>query len=372
MANGRKSAPDGLPQKKCFKLTPYILMLPSIALFTMFTFWPFLKTIILSFSYTDKKGNFVGRAGVSNYLRVVSSSLFSKTMSNTFLFALIVGIGTLLAAIILALLSASREKGSRLYEVMFALPMAVASAPAASIFTFALRKEGGIINAILGTDIAWLQDPNWALVAVAFVTIWLSIGSSYIFLLVGFRNVSEDLLESARLDGAGPIRRALSILIPVASPQIFFVVFLNIANSFKAFGQIKLLTDGGPNNATTTLIFSMCAGNFPVPDHLHCYADPEYLGRSDGVLLMSRINGHTKKFVKHWSGYALKVLLGLLIISPIIVCICYALKSQQELMGSQGSAGVLPKNPHWKISFGSCIRSQSVHIFGVHCRSAAS
>lgn len=244
-------------RRKKFQITPYLLMLPSIALFTMFTFWPFLKTIILSFSYTDKKGDFVGWAGFSNYVRVASGNLFSKTMTNTLLFALMVGVGTLLVAIVLALLSASREKGSRLYEVMFALPMAVASAPAASIFTFAMRKEGGIINSVLGTDIAWLQDPDWALVAVAIVTVWLSIGSSFIFLLVGFRNVSEDLLESAKLDGAGPIRRAVNILIPVASPQIFFVVFLNITNSFKAFAQIKLLTDGGPNNSTTTLIFSM-------------------------------------------------------------------------------------------------------------------
>ena len=239
------------------RLTPYLLLLPSMALFAMFTFWPFLKTIILSFSYTDKKGDFVKWAGIRNYIRVITSSTFPKIMGNTLLFALLVGVFTLLVAMLLALLSASREKGSRLYEVMYSLPMAMASAPAASIFIFLMRKDGGLINQMLGTDISWLRDPKWALLAVAFVTVWLSIGASYIFLLVGFRNVPEDLLESARLDGAGPVRRAFSVLIPVASPQIFFVVFLNISNAFKAFGQIKLLTEGGPNNATNTLIYSM-------------------------------------------------------------------------------------------------------------------
>lgn len=239
------------------RLTPYLLLLPSMALFAMFTFWPFLKTIILSFSYTDKKGDFVKWAGIRNYIRVITSSTFPKIMGNTLLFALLVGVFTLLVAMLLALLSASREKGSRLYEVMYSLPMAVASAPAASIFIFLMRKDGGLLNQMLGTDISWLRDPKWALLAVAFVTVWLSIGASYIFLLVGFRNVPEDLLESARLDGAGPVRRAFSVLIPVASPQIFFVVFLNISNAFKAFGQIKLLTEGGPNNATNTLIYSM-------------------------------------------------------------------------------------------------------------------
>ena len=238
-------------------MTPYLLLVPSMALFAMFTFWPFLKTIILSFSYTDKKGDFVKWAGIRNYIRVITSSTFPKIMGNTLLFALLVGVFTLLVAMLLALLSASREKGSRLYEVMYSLPMAVASAPAASIFIFLMRKDGGLLNQLLGTDIAWLRDPKWALLAVAFVTVWLSIGASYIFLLVGFRNVPEDLLESARLDGAGPVRRAFSVLIPVASPQIFFVVFLNISNAFKAFGQIKLLTEGGPNNATNTLIYSM-------------------------------------------------------------------------------------------------------------------
>ncbi len=244
-------------RKGKFKLTPYLLLLPSMVLFVLFTLWPFVKTIILSFSLTDKRGNFVKWAGIKNFIRVLTSNAFSQTFGNTLKFALLVGVGTLLVALILALLSAERERGSRVYEVLYALPMAVASAPAAAIFTFIMRKEGGMLNALLGTNIAWLQDTQWALIAVAFVTVWLNIGASYIFLLVGFRNVPEDLLECAKLDGAGPLRRAVSIMIPVASPQIFFVVFLNITNSFKAFAQIKLLTNGGPNNSTTTLVFSV-------------------------------------------------------------------------------------------------------------------
>ncbi|PKL14544.1 MAG: glycerol-3-phosphate ABC transporter permease [Spirochaetae bacterium HGW-Spirochaetae-8] len=245
------------PQHKPIKITPYLLLLPAFTLFSLFTFWPFFKTIILSFSFTDKRGNFVEWVGFSNYIRVLAGSLFRKVMGNTFMFALMIGIGTVVTAMFLSLVSASREKCSRVYEVMFSLPMAVASAPASSIFIFMMRKENGVLNKLLGTEYAWLQDPNWALLAVAIVTVWLSIGASYIFLLVGFRNVPEELLESATLDGAGPLKKTFKILIPLASPQIFFVVFLNISNSFKAFTQIKLLTEGGPNNATNTLIYSM-------------------------------------------------------------------------------------------------------------------
>lgn len=237
--------------------TPYLLLAPTVILFVIFSFWPFLKTIILSFSVTDKKGNFVKWVGLTIYKKVITAKTFGKIFGNTWKLAAIVCLGTFIIAMFLALLSASKERGSRLYEVLYALPMAVASAPASSIFVFLMRKENGFINTLLGTNIAWIQDPNWAMLAVAFVTIWLGIGSSYIFLLVGFRNVPEELIESAILDGAGPVRRAFSIMIPLASPQIFFVVFLNITAAFKAFGQIKLLTDGGPNNATNTLIYSM-------------------------------------------------------------------------------------------------------------------
>ena len=240
-----------------FELAPYVLMLPAITLFCLFTFWPFFKTIFLSFSYTNKKGDFVQWAGFDNFVRVVKSSLFPKIMGNTFKFAGMVGVGTLLISMIFALASAAKERGSRLYEVMFAIPMAVASVPASVIFEFLMKKEGGLINGILGTSIAWLQNPKWAMIAVAFVTIWLHTGSSYIFLLVGFRNVPQELVECATLDGAGPVRKALNIFIPIASPQIFFVVFLNINSCFKAFGQIKLLTAGGPNNATKTIIYEM-------------------------------------------------------------------------------------------------------------------
>ena len=205
--------------------TPYLLLAPSIILFTVFSFWPFLKTIVLSFSVTDKKGNFVKWVGLKMYQRVFTSKTFGLIFKNTWKFAAMVCLGTFIVAMFLALLSASKERGSRLYEVLYALPMAVASAPASSIFVFLMRKENGFINSLFGTNIAWIQDPKWALIAVAFVTVWLGIGSSYIFLLVGFRNVPEELIESAILDGAGPVRRAFSILIPLASPQIFFVVF---------------------------------------------------------------------------------------------------------------------------------------------------
>ena len=260
--NKKKQLQPVSGRKKKATPLPYLLLLPALALFTAFTYWPFLRTILYSFALTDKKGNWVKWVGIKNYIRVFTNRSFNQVLTNTFYFAAMVCIGTLIVAMILALLSAEQKKGSRVYETLFSMPMAVASAPAATIFIFIMRKEGGVLNAMLGTSIAWLREPTLALESVAFVTVWLSIGSTFIFLLVGFRNVPIDLIESSTLDGAGPFRRALKIMIPLASPQIFFVIFLNITASFRAFGQIKLLTSGGPNGATTTLIYGMYENAF--------------------------------------------------------------------------------------------------------------
>ena len=251
----RKSSELPLARRLQKKSLPYLLVLPTMALFVAFTFYPFVKTIVLSFALTDKQGNFSKWVGVSNWARILSKESFWKTILITLKMAAINLVGTVAIAMIFALLANKKVKFSKLYQTMYALPMAIASSPAAAIFLFIYRQKNGLLNNILGVEQAWLLDQSTAIWCVCAMTIWMHIGTSFIFLLVGFRNVPEDLLESAWLDGAGPFRRILHIILPMASPQIFFVIFMNIASSFKTFAQIKLLTSGGPVNSTKTLIY---------------------------------------------------------------------------------------------------------------------
>lgn len=234
---------------------PYLLVLPAMALFVAFTFYPFVKTIVLSFTLTDKQGNFAKWIGVGNWIRILTKDTFWQTILVTLKMAAINLTGTIVVAMIFALLANKKVRFSKLYQTMYALPMAIASSPAAAIFLFIYRQKNGLLNNILGVEQAWLLNQSTAIWCVCAMTIWMHIGTSFIFLLVGFRNVPEDLLESAWLDGAGPFKRIWHIILPMASPQIFFVVFMNIANSFKTFAQIKLLTGGGPVNSTKTLIY---------------------------------------------------------------------------------------------------------------------
>lgn len=196
---------------------------------------------------------------MGRYLKLGTSSLqrnLWKVIAITLEIAGINLVFTFGLAIFFALLSSQKKKGGKLYQTMYALPMAIASSPAAAIFLFIFRQKNGVVNSLLGgANIGWTTEMPYAMWAVCIMTIWMNVGISYIFLLVGFRAVPQDLIESAYLDGAGVWARIWHVMLPMASPQIFFVLFLNIAISFRSFAQIKLLTGGGPANATKNLIY---------------------------------------------------------------------------------------------------------------------
>ena len=240
---------------KRVKPLPYLLVLPALALFLLFTYYPFIKSIFLSLTVTNKSGDPTAFVGLANWKRVLGKDSFWEVVWITLKMAALNLIFTFSIACIFALMATNKVKFSKFYQTMYALPMAIASSPAAAIFLFIYRQKNGLLNNILGTSIGWVREMPYATWAVVIMTVWMHIGVSFIFLLVGFRNVPEHLLESAYLDGAGPFRRIINIIIPISSPQIFFVLFLNISSSFKSFAQIKLLTQGGPANQTKTLIY---------------------------------------------------------------------------------------------------------------------
>lgn len=246
-------------KKKKIPVLPYLLLAVPLALMGVFCFYPFVKTIISSFSATDEVGQWLGWVGTDNWQMVLEDPDFSMAVGNTFKFAGVVLLIGLIGAMFFALLAdgCKGKKGGKIIQVLYALPMVIASAPTSIIWKFIYRKEGGILNLLFGTDTAWLLDPETALVAVAVVTAWSQIASAFLLLLAGFRNVPDEMLEAATLDGANAWTKAIKIKIPIASPQIFYVIFLKIVTAFKAFGQIRLLTAGGPAGYSATLMYKV-------------------------------------------------------------------------------------------------------------------
>lgn len=243
--------------KKLITWLPYLLILPSLTLFAVFCYYPFIKTIITSFSVTTEIGKFIRWAGLTNWRRVFDSVRFSRSFVNTFKFAGLNFVFTFVTAMVFALISSGKKRQNKICQFLFALPLVISATVSASVWQFVFQGENGFLNAVLGTDIKWLHDTKTAMLVVAFITSWGHVASSYLYLLVGFKNVSTELIEAATIDGAGWWVRAVKLMIPMASPQIFFVVFLNIVSAFKTFTQIRLLTAGGPANTTSTLMYQV-------------------------------------------------------------------------------------------------------------------
>lgn len=243
--------------KKMKKLEPILYLIPSFIIFILFVFYPFIKTIITSMSITNRRGEIKEFVGLENFKEILTSQEFYNSIGVTFKFVLMVVIPSIIIGLILALLANNKLRGNRVFELIFSLPMAIASAPAAIIWTMIFHPTNGILNYVLGTQTGWLIDPKYALISVAIVTVWLNIGINFIFLLTGLRNVPDELIESASLDGAGYFDKLKNIIMPIISPQMFLVIFMNLMNAFQAFGQIKLLTQGGPGESTNVLVHSI-------------------------------------------------------------------------------------------------------------------
>lgn len=239
------------------KIEPFLYMAPALIIFALFVFYPFVKTVIMSLSRTNLRGQVKEFVGLENFRDVILSEEFYNSLAVTLKFVLMVTIPAIVIGLVLALLANNKLKGNKVFELIFSMPMAIASAPAAIIWMMIFHPTNGILNYLLGTNIGWLTDSKYALISVAVVTVWLNIGINFIFLVTGLRNIPDELIESASIDGAGYFTKVKNIILPMLSPQMFFVVFMNLINSFQAFAQIKLLTQGGPGDSTNVLVHSI-------------------------------------------------------------------------------------------------------------------
>ena len=241
-------------------VSPYLYILPSLLLFTLFVFYPFAKTIYLSLNLTDQTGSAIQFVGLDNFKSVLigqSSRDFFFALQVTLRYAAMVVTGSLVLGLICAILANESFCGRALVRTVFAMPMSISSACIAVIGVFALNPTMGVINSLLGTNIKWLRDIHYALPSVAVVTIWMNIGLNFIFLIAALQNVDASLYEAGAIEGASFFRKHWHITLPSVSPTLFFLLIINVINAFQAYAQIRLMTQGGPGKYTRTIIYAI-------------------------------------------------------------------------------------------------------------------
>lgn len=238
-------------------LTSYCYLIPCMLIFAVFLFYPFFKTIYLSLFKTNKMGQAALFVGVGNYLELFRSESFRNSLAVTLVFVFIVVIGSMFLGLVTAVLCNKAFPGIRFFSTAYALPMAIASSSAAMIFQIMLHPSVGIVNKLLGLDINWLNDPNTALICVALLTAWLNSGINFLYFSAGLGNIDETIYERASVDGASGIQQFFSLTLPGLSPIMFYTLVVNIIQAFQSFGQIKILTEGGPDETTNVIVYSI-------------------------------------------------------------------------------------------------------------------
>jgi len=238
-----------------------LFLLPSMLLFSVFLFYPLAKTIYLSFHLTDASGATTVFVGLENYKQIFTSPIFQKSLEVTFLFVIYTVPGTIVISLFLALLANEKLRGIGIFRTIFSSTMGISVAAASVFWMFLFHPTIGWLNQILSTfgldSIGWLTDPQWALFSVSISTIWMNIGFTFLILLGGLQTIDRYLYESADIDGAGYFYKLRRITIPMLSPTLFFVITVSFINAFQTFGQVDMLTRGGPQNETNVIVYSI-------------------------------------------------------------------------------------------------------------------
>lgn len=220
----------------------YLLVAPTIIGLIVLNVYPFIQTLILSFSTTHPFG-FYEISGIGNYVKMFSSQEFWKATWNSVYFCILtVPVGIFLALVTAVLLNA-KIAGKTAFRAIYFLPMVVAPAAVAMVWKWIFNAEYGIINQILGSRVNWLTNPKLVLPATAAVAVWSSVGYDAVLLLSGIQNISKSYYEAADLDGATKIQQFFSITLPMVSPTLFVVLIMRLMASLKVYDLIYMMVD---------------------------------------------------------------------------------------------------------------------------------
>lgn len=234
---------------------------PSILIFAVFVFFPLVKTGWLSLHQSDMFGIEQSFVGLDQYRDLFILGHFGKSIETTLLFSLYTVIPSLFISLLLAYMANWQLRGMAFFHTIFASPLVIAVASASMIWLMLYNPSTGMLNYLLSfigkNPVKWLADPQTALPSLALISLWRSLGFNTIILLSGLQSIPESLYESARIDGANAWNLFKDITLPMLSPKLFFVFVVSMINALQAFGEINILTQGGPVEATNVLVYSI-------------------------------------------------------------------------------------------------------------------
>ncbi|HLB23084.1 MAG TPA: sugar ABC transporter permease [Dehalococcoidia bacterium] len=259
VAPRRRRSPLARGARELVAAAPFIL--PSVGLFAVFVFYPLVRSVWLGFHATDPFGRHEVWVGIDQFQDVLTSPDFRYSLFVTGQFALYTVVPATAIGLCLALLAHQRLPGIVIFRTIFSSTVASSVAVSSVMWLLLLNPGVGVLNYILDQGglptASWLTDPTWALPAVAMTTVWMNVGFATIVILAGLQNIPEELYEAARVDGAGGRDQFLHVTLPGLSPTLLFVSVVGVIFAFQSFGQINILTQGGPLDSTNVIVYSI-------------------------------------------------------------------------------------------------------------------
>lgn len=240
--------------------TLLLFFLPGAIFMGAFLIYPILTMVYDSFFDIGLTGDrtFVGLA---NYIRAFTAGGFLKQLRNTIVYIVIaVGVETVMG-FVFALFFELNYKGSRILRSIMMAPLMIAPLVAGLTWKLMMSSSFGIVNELLtrvgilanSSDIIWLADERWALLACCIADIWLTTPFMMLMTLAGLRGINTSVLEAARMDGASPLQQILTIKLPMIKPVLLTALSVRIIDAARTFDIIWAMTEGGPNSSSETI-----------------------------------------------------------------------------------------------------------------------
>lgn len=243
-----------------------LFVLPFLILYCWLTIYPLFSGVVMSFFYRDLLSGASEFVGWWNYEDLFIDPIFIGAIFNTFRFVLITVPPFVILGLLIALALNRPTRGAAIMRALFFGPHVLSVTVVTLIWKTVYLPNVGMIDSAT-TSLGWgavsvLLNPIWAMPAVALVTVWWSIGLPMMLFLAALQQVPNDIYEAARLDSAGPLRILFTITIPSISKMIVLVAVIEVVLQFQVFGQVNLLTGGGPNNTTRSMVMFIYQAGF--------------------------------------------------------------------------------------------------------------
>ena len=236
----------------------YLFLLPAFIVLLVFFFIPFFQTIWLSFFSYSKDIYSPDFIFLNNYIELIKSPLFLKTIFNTFYFLILCVPFLVIFPLFLAILINQNIKCKNIYKIIIYLPVIISIVVVAIAFKW-LYAPNGLLNFFVEKmgfgPVGWLSDPKISMISVAIVTIFKGVGYYMMIYLSALMSVPKELYEAAEVDGATGFKKHMLVTIPHIMPMIALVSTISSISALKVFVEIYVMTRGGPLDSTKTIVY---------------------------------------------------------------------------------------------------------------------